>query len=213
VSEGFADQALGLSRTAIEAFFSLRYIENDKNKSEERAKRYLEYFGKDREHLMAAISRHHPELANNRPPDYEQLMRMAKTFKSPHKWYPENTLKEVACEKSTWVFDDSGRPQDCEYTYDIVYKFASHEVHATSVALEMRIADLLHYSNYPSAFTFSKKTQNSKGDNAIVNACIHCQAAVEHLCHAFGIAVPPRVQEQFEEWQKAIGIGKSTTQL
>jgi hypothetical protein len=204
VRNGFADQAFGLSRTAVEAFFAIRYIEN--KDSEARAKRYLEYFGKDREHLLTLIGKHHPHLANARSPDYDQLMAMAKQFKSPHKWYPEPSLKEVVYEKSTWALDDLGEPASWEYAYDIVYKLTSHEVHATSVALEERIAEFLESSRYPAAFKFSPFKANSEGDNAIVNVCTHCQAATEHVFHAFDFEVPPKIRAQFEEWSRAIGV-------
>ena len=204
VRQGFTDEAFGLSRTSIEAFFALKYIEN--KDSEARAKRYLEYFGKDREHLMTVIAKHHPHLAGAKPPDYDQLMKMAKEFKSPHKWFPEQSLKEVAYEKSTWAFDDTGNPQQWEYAYDIVYKLASHEVHSTSVALEGRVADFLENSRYPDSFKFSKPKEDFEGDNALVNACIYTQAAIEHVFHAFDIAVPTAIREAFQEWQKAFGL-------
>jgi hypothetical protein len=208
VSEGFADQAYGLSRTAVEAFFALKYIEN--KDSEVRAKRYLEYFGKDREHLLTLIGKHHPHLANARPPDYEQLMKMAKNFKSPHRWYSEPSLKEIAYEKSTWAVDNLGQPEQCEYAYDIVYKLTSHEVHATSVALETKIADFLENSRYPAAFKFSKSTSNFEGDNSIVNVCIYVQAAIEHVFHAFDFQVPFEIRTQFQIWKGSVGIENPT---
>jgi hypothetical protein len=210
VRAGFADEAYGLSRTAIEAFFSLKYIEN--KDSEARAKRYLEYFGKDREHLMSLIAKHHPHLADARSPDYDQLMKMAKQFKSPHKWFPENSLKEVAYEKSTWAVDEFGDPQQWEYTYDIVYKLASHEVHATSVALEMRVADFLENSRYPAAFTFKGPTSEGDGDNAAFNGALHSYAAVEHVFHAFDMTVPETIRIQFQKWQKVVGVDATSHQ-
>ncbi len=204
VRSGFPDEAYGLSRTAIEAFFSLKYIEN--KDSEARAKRYLEYFGKDREHLMGLIAKHHPHLAYARSPDYDQLMSMAKQFKSPHKWFSEPSLKEVAYEKSTWAVNEFGDPQQWEYTYDIVYKLASHEVHATSVALETRIADFLENSRYPPAFTFSEQAPEENGDNAAFNAALHSYAAVEHTFHAFDMAVPQEIRDEFQKWQRIVSV-------
>jgi hypothetical protein len=205
VHEGFADQAFGLSRTVMEAFFALKYIEN--KDSEARAKRYLEYFGKDREHLMNLVGKHHSHLSGTVPPEYPKLLDMAKQFKSPHKWYPEPSLKEVAYEESTWATDALGQPEKWEHAYDIVYKLCSHEVHATSVALGERIAGFRENSRQPSAFMFSGPTFESDGDSAILNACIYSQAAIEHVFHAFDIAVPPSLRAEFGEWQKAIGIG------
>jgi hypothetical protein len=208
VRAGFANQAFGLSRTSIEAFFALKYIEN--TDSETRAKRYLEYFGKDREHLMAIVSKHHPHLASARSPDYDKLMKMAKKFKSPHKWYPEASLKEVAYEKSTWALDEHGKPEHWEYTYDVVYKLTSHEVHSTSVAIESRVADFLENSRYPEAFGISGPTKEFEGNNALVNACIHAQAAIEHVFHAFEIDVRA-IRKKFEDWQTVTGLGPQPT--
>ena len=199
VHEGFADQAFGLSRTAIEAFFALKYIEN--KDSEARAKRYLEYFGKDREHLMKVIEKHHTHLSGTVPPEYAKLLNMAKQLKSPHKWYPEPSLREVAYEESTWAIDALGQPEKWEHAYDIIYKLCSHEVHATSVARESASRDFWENSRQPSAFKFSCPTLESDGDNAVVNACVYCQAAIEHVFHAFDLAVPPAVRAQFSEWE------------
>jgi hypothetical protein len=204
VRGGFADQAFGLSRTSIEAFFFLKYIEN--NESERRAKRYLDYFGKDRQQIFQLMAKHHPQLKAARPPDYEELMAAAKQFKSPYKWYEENSLKEVAYEKSTWALNEAGDPEDWEYAYDFVYKLASHEVHATSVALELRVAEFFENSRYPPSFKFSKPTSPSDGDYAIVNVCTHCQAAILHVFHAFDVEVPARINQEFENWRAAAGI-------
>jgi hypothetical protein len=205
---GFADEAYGLSRTAVEAFFSLRYIEN--KDSEVRARRYIEYYGKDREHLQTIIAKHHPHLATARSPDYDELMKMAKKFRSPNKWFAEASLKSLAYEESTWALDEAGRPERWDYAYDIVYKFASHEVHATSVALELRIADFLVTSNYPPPFAFSKTRPLEDGDNAAFNSALYSYAAVEHVFHGFDIAVPVPIRDAFKDWQRDVGVAPGT---
>jgi Family of unknown function (DUF5677) len=205
-SGGFASDAFGLSRTAGEAFISLRYIEN--KDSEVRAKRYIDYFAKDRENLTKLIDKHHPHLANSYSPDHVRLIELAKQFKSPHKWFEAGvTIKEAACEESTWATDLNGEPERWEYGYDVVYKFTSHEVHATSVALWSRIKDFYTNSNYPSAFKFSKPEREANADTAIVNVCIALHASIEHLFHAFDMQVPTKIREAFGSWQKAAGIG------
>jgi hypothetical protein len=50
VREGFSPEAYGLSRVALEAFLSLRYIEN--KDSDGRAKRFTDYFAKDHEKMQ-----------------------------------------------------------------------------------------------------------------------------------------------------------------
>src|ERR1700692_2487473 len=59
--EGFPADAFGLSRTAVEAFYCFRYIGN--KDSEERAKRFIDYFAKDRQNLTNLIEKHHPHLS------------------------------------------------------------------------------------------------------------------------------------------------------
>ena len=201
VEQGFCDQAFGLSRTVVEAFFSLRYIQN--KDSEARAKRYLDYFAKDREHLLKMIGKHHPNLSNIRSSDHEQL-EMANQFKSPHSWFPEDKkLKDVAFEDSTWAFDEAGEPENQKYSYDIIYKLTSHEVHSTSVALEPRIADFSTCSRLPTAFKFCTSQPLSAGDNAVVNACNHSHHALVCVFHAFGFEIPSAVQTAFNEWELA----------
>jgi hypothetical protein len=139
-------------------------------------------------------------------------MKMAEGFKSPHSWFLDGQrLRDVIYEQSTWPLDDSGQLPDWEYTYDIVYKLASHEVHATSVALASRIGEFFMYSNYPPVFKFSKTSSNSVGDNAAVNVCVHVQAAIEHVFHAFDMPVPQAIREEFGTWQRAVGLSEASS--
>ena len=154
---------------------------------------------------MKLIVKHHPHLAGVQPPDFEKLKKMAKQFRSPHKWFEENSLKEVAYEESTWALDTNGQPQNWEYTYDVVYKLTSHEVHVTSVALELRIAECLENTNYPSPFRFAERTAEKEGDHALLNVCLHSQAATEHVFHAFNISVNS-VSGAFTEWARVAGV-------
>jgi hypothetical protein len=205
VGAGFASEANGLSRTAVEAFLSLRYIENED--SESRAKRYLEYFGKDRMNLESfIIAKHHPHLSSKL--DEETLM-MAKNFKSAHQWLPEGVnVQKLAYAKSTWAVDKDGKPEEWEYSYDVIYKFTSHDVHATSVALYSKIASFSENSRYPPAFKFSKQTRRSDGDTAALNACIHLQGAIEVVFHGFGMQVPPKVREAFDSFLTSAHLPK-----
>jgi hypothetical protein len=126
------------------------------------------------------------------------------------KWFEDGTsLKEAAYEKSTWAVDPQGQPEQWEYGYDVVYKFTSHEVHATGVALWSRINKFFENSNYPSAFKFSRPEEESNAETAIINVCIYLQASIEHLFHAFDMPIPSKIVEQFAIWQQTVGLGNS----
>jgi Family of unknown function (DUF5677) len=203
--EGFSEDAFALSRTTLETFISLKYIEN--KDSEQRAKRFIDYFAKDRQNLANLIAKHHPHISEGFSGDHAMLMELAKQFKSPHKWFEDGvSLKEAAYEKSTWAVNDKGEPEQWEYSYDVVYKFTSHEVHATSVALWSRINKFFERTNFPAAFKFSSNGQESNADTALVNVCIYTQASIYHLFHAFEIAMPQRLLDQFHSWQQTVGI-------
>ena len=200
VKGGFPADAFGLSRTAVEAFLALRYVENDD--SERRAKRYTDYFAKDYENLQKIVSKHHPALDVNWPADSNRLRSTAKTFKSAHKWMEEN-VKELAYEKSTWALDENGKPQSWEYSYDAVYKFTSHEVHATAIALHGRLQQFYESSRYPGAFKFSTVNGRRVGGTAVFNVWLHLHAAAAHICHAFDLKIPDAVDECFRQCEAA----------
>jgi hypothetical protein len=98
--------------------------------------------------------------------------------------------------------DDSGQVPNWEYSYDIVYKYTSRLVHATSVALASQIGYFFTNSNFAPVFKFSKASSPSNGDNVVVNVCVCVQASVEHVFHAFDMPVPIAVREESEGGSK-----------
>jgi hypothetical protein len=203
VRQGFAADAFGLSRTAMEACIVLRFIEN--NSTEERAKRYLDYFGKDRERLAQIVAKYHPNSSGRFSSDHEMLLEKAKQFKSFHKWFEED-LKAAACEASAWKVDDSGAPDKWDYVYDVPYRYTSHEVHATSVALQARIAEFFTYSRCPPSFAFAKRTLLNDGIDSVFTVCLYSQAAVDCVFHGFDLKVPTSIPERFADCKTAFRL-------
>ena len=65
------------------------------------------------------------------------MMEIAKDYRNPHKWTGlGDQIKQMTLEEDTHEHDGSGNPLRCEFDYEVVYKWTSHYVHPTVVALD-----------------------------------------------------------------------------
>jgi len=183
------DGAFVLSRTALEICVTARYIAN--TNSEDRAIRYVEYFGKDRERLSQLIRTYQPSAASSFSPDHEQLLSMANKFKSPHAWI-DGGLRTMAYEPLKWSVEDA---RQGEYWYDVIYRLASHESHCTSAAAYWDLAEFGHSVaglNFP--FTFwQSKTSESNRSRALFNAFFFTAECLRHVFHGLREDPPPAI--------------------
>jgi hypothetical protein len=134
IEQGFGDEAFGLSRTMVELSLSGRYIANDPDFCK-RSELYIRYFAKDHETWTKMIQKYYPEMFPRYHADHERMLETARTFKSPHSWH-DGTVRDIVVEGDLVEVDEHGHPANWEYDYEVVYKWTSHFVHGTVVAMD-----------------------------------------------------------------------------
>lgn len=198
VQESLYSEAFGLSRTCIETFLNLRYlIDTD---TEKRCKRYVEYFGKERELGAKALMKYDSIAPSFKfSEDHAELLSMAKQFSSPYNWRLEGkTLKDIAYEPSTWAKNSDGSPEVWEYAYDVIYRLASHEAHATCLALGPDFSRYTTGCNFPPPFDFVFNGTESDGFSALFNSWLFLHGCVIQISHILGLDIPGAIQEAHE---------------
>lgn len=134
VANGFDDEAFGLGRTLVDIALSVRYISN--GEGFDRSRRYAEFFAKDHEQWTKLIQKYYPNQPLHFGPQHTTMLELAKKFRSPHQWTGlGDQTKAMAIEDDTIETDASGNPVKWEFDYEVIYKWSSHFVHSTVVAL------------------------------------------------------------------------------
>jgi Family of unknown function (DUF5677) len=135
VAAEFFDEAFGLGRTLLDIYFTVRYIAN--KDSLERAQRYAEFFARDYVDWLRLIDKYYPGKLGALPEHDEEMLRVAAEFPSPHRWTGlGDQTRQMAFEESVVETAELGRPVTASFDYEVVYKWTSHYVHPTVVALE-----------------------------------------------------------------------------
>jgi hypothetical protein len=131
LDSGFYDEAFGMTRTLVDIFITLHYIAN--KDTDDRAKMYYEFSAKDVEVWNEkVIPLYWPTLAQTLS---DRTTAIAATYPSPHYWSGKTT-KDLALEPDTVEFDpDTGQPLVHDFAYRVIYRWTSHYVHPSIVAL------------------------------------------------------------------------------
>jgi hypothetical protein len=136
IDSGFGDEAFGMTRTLIDIYFTLRYIAN--KDTEERARLYWGFFAKDRENWTDIIKTYFPQLPVSPNPT---TARIAANYPNPHRWSGKS-LKEMALEPDTLEADPvTGKPAVHGFPYAGMFRWTSHYVHPSIVALRNHIVN------------------------------------------------------------------------
>jgi hypothetical protein len=132
LDSGFSDEAFGMTRTLVDIFITLHYIAN--KDTDERAQRYYEFSAKDIEVWSEKIIPDYwPKMMQ---PLDNRTKTVAITYPSPHQWSGKTT-KDMALEPDTVEVDPAtGKPTVHDFAYRVIYRWTSHYVHPTIVALE-----------------------------------------------------------------------------
>jgi Family of unknown function (DUF5677) len=130
VDAGFVGDAMGLSRTLAEIYFTVRYISN--KETEVRAALYAEYMAKTQQHLLRVAARYLPDKPL--PELREEFARLAGNYTTHHGW-ANLQIKEMALEEDTYEFDDNGRGLVATFDYDVFYWRTSLYAHASIESL------------------------------------------------------------------------------
>jgi hypothetical protein len=205
-SPGLYSEAFGISRTGVEAFLNIRHIVNQD--TEQRSKRFVEYFGKERENLVKVFSKY-GTLPNDAKysEDHAQLLAIAKQFNSPHNWRVRGmTVKDIAYEPSSWAKDGNGDPEVWEYAYDAIYRLTSHEAHATCVAVGGDFERFSKSYRFPPAFDFNFKGTLSDGMSSLFNASLFMHASILHVFYRLDLAIPDEIPNEYEVVRKHFAV-------
>lgn len=134
VNAGFSEEAFGMTRTLVDIFFTLRYIAN--KDTDQRAERYYQFFMKDTDVWSDVVETYWPKTA---PPLDPKMKKIAATYPSPHQWSGKSA-KDMALEPDTIELDPvTSKPATHEFAYRVIYRWTSHYVHPTIVALESHL--------------------------------------------------------------------------
>ncbi len=135
MDKGFPAEAFGLTRTLVDMFFGVRYMSN--KDSDARMTTYVECWARVHEEWGSIIAKHFPKKQVTVPRWHDEVMKIAKKFKSKHQWTSHGgQAKFMALEEDTREKDEYGKPFKHEFDYDVVYFWTSHYVHATIIALD-----------------------------------------------------------------------------
>src|SRR5215472_7033626 len=127
---GFDDEAFGMTRTLTDIYITLRYIANQD--TEERSKLYYNFVAKDVAEWQPVVKDFWPQLVQRLDP---RLLPAAPAYRSPHRWSGKSA-KDMALEPDTHELDAAtGKPAVHDFDYRVIYRWTSHYVHPTIVAL------------------------------------------------------------------------------
>lgn len=136
---GFSDEAFGMTRTLVDIFITLHYIAN--KDTDERAKQYYRFFARDTELWGEVIKHYWPHQAHTLD---AKTLRIAASYPHPHRWSGK-TVVDMALEPDTVEIDPAtGKPTVHDFAYRVIYRWTSHYVHPTIVALEGHVVQAGH---------------------------------------------------------------------
>jgi Family of unknown function (DUF5677) len=134
IGAGFSDEAFGMTRTLVDIFLTLHYIANQD--TEDRARRYYYFVAKDIDVWSDLVKDYWPHMSQPMSP---RAKTIASRYPSPHSWSGKTT-KEMALEPDTVETDPkTGKPTVHDFAYRAIYRWTSHFVHPTIVALKNHI--------------------------------------------------------------------------
>ncbi len=141
VRAGYHEEAFGLTRTLVDLYLTVRYISN--KQQFERAEKFVNFFAKDYEGWVRIIAMYYPARTKDLPRHNAEMIRLAKSYRHPHRWTGlGDQTRQMAYEPSTQEEMAGGGPVDAKFDYDVIYKWTSHYVHPTVVALDTHAIEL-----------------------------------------------------------------------
>jgi Family of unknown function (DUF5677) len=139
IDAGFSDEAFGMTRTLVDVFITLRYIANQD--TEDRAQLFYRFVAKDIVGWNELTKDYWPHLTRRMD---LRIANAAASYRSPHRWSGK-TAKEMALEPDTIEVDPAtGKPAVHDFAYKAIYRWTSHFVHPTIVALKNHVVQPGH---------------------------------------------------------------------
>ena len=193
ISSGFPGEAFGMSRTLIDICFTARYISN--NDTEERAKRFAEFYSKDHEGWTKIITKFYPATTITESEFHRDALEMARAYKSAHQWTGMgDQTRQMAMEPDTYECDANNQGFNCEYDYEVIYKWTSFFVHSTVSGLES------HFMEFGEPFRVHarSKLETERGEEALVNVLVYLSRIFIHASRAQRDDAPQTILEEIQ---------------
>lgn len=195
VAAGFFDEAFGVGRTLLDIYFTVRYIAN--KDSLERAQRYVKFFARDYTDWLRLIDKYYPGRLDVLPDHHQEMVRLAEAYPSPHRWTGlGDQTRQMATEESVAETAELGRPVTASFDYEVIYKWTSHYVHPTVVALEA------HTTQARDAFRMHAGIGNERsrrlGQLALFGAVSSVAKTFASACGGLKDEVPTSLSERWE---------------
>jgi hypothetical protein len=164
VENDFPAEAFGLTRTLIDIYFTVRYISN--TDTEARAERYARFFAKNHEDWTKIIAKFYPTRSIPNTLEHQEYLEVAKEYKRPNEWTGlHGQTKEMAREPDTYEFDSDGEPINCEFDYEVIYKWTSHYTHGTILSVESHLPE----AEEPFRIRARSRVESGKAASALFN--------------------------------------------
>ncbi len=137
---GFDEEAFGMTRTLLDLLFNMRYIVN--KDTEQRARLFYNFFSKNTLHWLYVVDEFYPAGTINVRPINPKIAELAKTYKGPHQWAGAGmTAQKIANEPDTQEFDKAGNGITYKFQYEVLFRWSSHYVHPSIVALYSHLVE------------------------------------------------------------------------
>ena len=189
IENDFHSEAFGMSRTVLELSLFARYISN--KDSFERSAAYGRFFAKDHQQWTKLIEKYYPAAVPNFHPQHDEMLNIAKQFKDPHRWSGQS-VRDLAVEEDTFETLPGGAPFLWEFDYEIVYKWTSHYVHGTVVAVDE------HATGPREQFKVKGGPNVGKADMALFNVALYLFRAFVAMFRALNYDMPQAVFDRFD---------------
>jgi|CZLA01.1.fsa_nt_gi hypothetical protein len=190
IDAGFGDEAFGMTRTLIDIFITMQYLAN--KDTEERAKLYYQFHRKDIDDWAEEIRSYWPQLlqgVNPRP------SKVHTNYPRPHSWSGK-PLGHMILEPDTVEVDAAtGQPFVHNLTYRMFYRWTSHYVHPTILALDNHMVK-------PGRDNFVVRSRRGKdmGHLAAFTVAAHIASTMICFYRCMGDPQP----DHLSKWMKAL---------
>lgn len=139
IDSEYYDEAFGMTRTLVDINITLRYIAN--KDSDARAKLFCQFFAKDVEGWSGVIKNYWPNQVHTMD---TRTQNIAANYPHPHRWSGK-TVSAMALEEDTVDLDPATqKPFVDNFSYEVIYRWTSHYVHPTIVALQNHLVQAGH---------------------------------------------------------------------
>ena len=207
VRSGLCDEAFGLTRTIIDLTFSLRYIVN--RDSEERAKKFFNFFGRDSVNWLKIIDTYYPGMTFDEK-RLSKIRRLALDYDHPHKWSGK-PVRQMVEEPDTRETDrKTKKPLIFDFDYHVLYYWTSNYVHPNVVALDTH---LVQAGNDLFRVHGRKGTSINTEHLALLNVVGFVARQLLNLSRAFDEPVPTVLQARTERLLSEVNTQRKGRQI